>query len=300
MSIVKITPETSNMRLDKFLCAEFDISFGIAQKLIREKKIKVNGKREDATYKTVDEDEIAIFADVEKRDKEIKHKPQISPEKIKKFLSYIIYQDEHMVAINKPSGLAVQGGSSIDISVDDLLIALKTLNKDYKPALVHRLDKDTSGILLIALNSEAAEFLTKSFKEKTITKTYLALVVGEVKKKEGEIRIPLRKKFVGKNEKVYPDFEQGKIAITKYKLLKNFLGFSSLELSPITGRTHQLRVHCKEMGHAIINDVKYGGLACVNKNLSKRMCLHAYKVEIADYYGKLLSIKTEFPEFYKR
>jgi len=325
MPIVQINQDFVGLRLDKFLCQNFDIPFGLAQKLIREKKVKVNGVRVDAAYKTEDADQVEVFSDLKPRLNTEKKKPQISAQKIKNFLATIIYQDENLIAIDKPSGLATQGGSGVELSVDDLLFCLKNLPKKNNlsqkkgdenssklapesenialgvdsPQLVHRLDKDTSGILLIARNKKSAEFLTKSFKEKTIEKTYLALVNGAVKKASGTINIPLRKKFVGKNEKVYPDFEEGKEAITNFKLRKAYDDYSSLELNPITGRTHQLRVHCKEIGHSIINDVKYGGIAVVRKELSNRLCLHAYKIKLNDYFGKDLVIETEIPEFFK-
>ena len=311
MPIVQINQDFVGLRLDKFLCQNFDIPFGLAQKLIREKKVKVNGVRVDAAYKTEDADQVEVFSDLKPRLNTEKKKPQVSAQKIKNFLATIIYQDENLIAINKPSGLATQGGSGIELSVDDLLFCLKDSSKNNtvkdaapalgadSPQLVHRLDKDTSGILLIARNKKSAELLTKAFKEKTIEKTYLALVNGVVKKTSGTINIPLRKKFVGKNEKVYPDFEEGKEAITNFKVRKTFDDYSALELNPITGRTHQLRVHCKEIGHSIINDVKYGGIGVVRKELSNRLCLHAYKIILRDYFGKELLIETEIPEFFR-
>ena len=290
MSLFQVTKDLTGLRLDKYLCKKFDISFGLAQKVIREKKIKVNGARVDAAYKTHEADQIEVFTELNKRYATENKKPKVSAEKLKKFSSWIIFQDENLIAINKPSGLATQGGSGIEISVDDFL-------NDTELQLVHRLDKETSGILLIAKNSKAAEFLTDGFKNKTIKKTYLAVVRGIVKKPEGTINIPLRKKLLGKNEKVQPDFAEGKEAITDYKLLRSFFDHSLLELKPLTGRTHQLRVHCKEIGHAIINDVKYGGKEVLRKDICKRLCLHAYKIEIDDYFGKKLKIETEQPEF---
>jgi 23S rRNA pseudouridine955/2504/2580 synthase len=279
-----------SIRLDKFLCKKFDISFGLAQKIIREKKIKVNGLRVDASYKTLEADQIEIFADLKNRTEHEKKKPQISGERMNKFLALIVFEDENLVAINKPSGLATQGGSGIEISVNDFVSAKKW-------QLVHRLDKDTSGILLIAKNSKIADFFLDAFKNKTIKKTYLALVRGVPKKSSGVINIPLRKKLLGKNEKVSPDFESGKEAITEFRILKNFGDHALLELNPLTGRTHQIRVHCKELGNAVLNDVKYGGKEVVRKDLCKRLCLHAYRIELADYFGKKLEIKTELPEF---
>jgi len=284
-----IKPEEENLRLDKFLCKKFDISFALAQKIIREKKVKLNGARADGATKIKEEDQVEVFTDLSKRLE--KKSPTISTDKFKKFASYIIYEDENLAAIDKPSGLATQGGSGIDISVDDFISS-----KNWQ--LVHRLDKDTSGILLIAKDKKSADYLSEKFKNKTIQKTYLALVVGTLKKQEGEINIPLRKKILGKNEKIMPDYDEGKEAITHYKLLKNFYDFALLELSPLTGRTHQLRVHCKEIGHAIVNDFKYGGKAVMTKDLSNRLCLHAQSIIIEDYFGKKLEIKTKLPEFY--
>ncbi len=295
MIITHINQSQNGLRVDKFLCQKFDISFGTAQKLLREKKIKVNDKKVDGSYKIQDGDEIKIFDDLSNRLNKTKKKPKISPQKIEKFLSYIIYKDENIVAINKPAQLAVQGGSGINVSVDDMLdCLLKQTDQNERPQLVHRLDKDTSGVLLIALNKKTAEHLTKLFKDKTITKTYLAMVDGIVKKDSGEINIALRKKFVGKNEKVYPD-KEGKEAITKYKLLKTYADCSLLELKPLTGRTHQLRVHCKEIGHPIINDIKYGGLKVARKNLTENLCLHAWKIEFIDVNGKKVLIEARCP-----
>jgi 23S rRNA pseudouridine955/2504/2580 synthase len=293
MSLIQVNQDLINLRLDKFLCKKFDISFGLAQKIIREKKIRVNDARVDAAYKTQAGDQVEIFAELKKRFATDKKTAQVSGEKLKKFSSWIIFEDENLIAIDKPSGLATQGGSGIEISVDDFL-------KGRTFQLVHRLDKDTSGILLIAKNKNSAEFLTAVFKNKTIQKTYLALVVGIPKKPQGTINIPLLKKVIGKNEKVRPDFEEGKEAITKFKILKTFEDYSLLELQPITGRTHQLRVHCKEIGHPILNDVKYGGKEVLRKNICKRLCLHAYKIELSDYFGKKLEIATNLPEFIKK
>jgi 23S rRNA pseudouridine955/2504/2580 synthase len=290
MFSIEVTPELAGTRIDKFLCKEFDISFGVAQKIIREKKVKVNGARVDAAYRLEEQDQIDVHADLKGREEIHAKKTKISDEKMKKFLSWIIFEDENMLAINKPSGLATQGGSGIDFSVDDFVMAKKW-------QLVHRLDKDTSGILLIAKNAKTAELLTAAFKNKTIEKTYLALVYGVIGKDEGVINIPLRKKMSGKNEKVVPDFEEGKEAITKFKILRRYGDFTLVQLSPLTGRTHQLRVHCKELGHPILNDVKYGSLKVLRKDLCKRLCLHAYKIQLADYFGKELKLETDLPEF---
>lgn len=278
--------EELDLRIDKHLCQKFDISFALAQKLIRQKKVKLNGVKVDPSHKISKNDKIELFVDLKNRNIAVKQKIGENSERFKNFLSYIIYEDENLVAINKPSGLAVQGGSGIKISVDDFVSTKKW-------HLVHRLDKDTSGILLIAKNNEISEFLTNIFKNKQIQKTYHALVVGLPNKKTGTVNIPLKKKFVKKNEKVYPDLVDGKEAITNYKVLQKFEDYALVELSPITGRTHQLRVHMKEIGHAIINDAKYGGKGVLRPKIAKRLCLHAKKIVIENYFGKKLEIECE-------
>lgn len=296
MISVNITKDFTNLRLDKFLCQKFDISFGVAQKIVREKKVRVNNARVDASYKTQHMDEINVYADLEIRNTLEKTKTKVSDVKVARIKEQIIFRDENIIALNKPSGLATQGGSGIEISVDDYLPYLK-FGSQENPQLVHRLDKDTSGLLLIARNAKAAEILTAAFKNKTIRKTYLALVIGIPKKTEGVINIPICKKFVGKNEKVYRDEIDGKEAITEFKVLERFKEHSLMELSPLTGRTHQLRVHCKELGHAIIGDVKYGGKDVIKRDISRRVCLHAKKIVMEDFFGKRLEIETELPDF---
>lgn len=300
MISLQVSAEFSDFRLDKFLCKEFDISFALAQKLVRQKKVKVNQQRAEISQRLCENDIVEIFSDLPKRrENSAKKKPKISEQKLKKFESWKIFENENLLAINKPSGIAVQGGSGIEFCVDDVLSHLNLeRSAQEKLQLVHRLDKDTSGVLLIAKNHQAAEILTDSFRKKTIQKTYLALVYGIVKKEEGTIEIPLRKKFQGKNEKVMPDFDEGKEAITHFKLLKIFKkhdpekAYSLLELKPVTGRTHQLRVHCKEIGHPILNDIKYGGKKVERKDVSNRMCLHAQKIFLKDFFGKEVEIEV--------
>ena len=198
--------------------------------------------------------------------------------------------------------MAVQGGSGIKLSIDDILPDLK-FNKNQNPRLVHRLDKDTSGILLIAINRQSADILTLAFKNKQIEKTYIAVVKGKPSQKSGVIDLPLIKKFQGKNEKIYVDKQLGKQAITYYKILKynKKLDCSLLELKPITGRTHQLRVHLKEIGHVIIGDYKYGGKNAniqdnTPQNSKNRLQLHATRIVINDFFEKKLTINTPIPD----
>ncbi len=289
MKSLIIDEKYQNLRLDKALCRILDVSFALSQKIIRQKKVKINGKNCQASHKLEQGDLLEIWYELDLRKISATKKSNLTKAQIIKFKSYIIYEDDKILAINKPSGLATQGGSGITTSVDDFA-------RQNSWQLVHRLDKDTSGCLLIAKNKEIADLLTLLFKSKNIDKTYLALVNGLPNKNFGQIAIPLRKKIQGKNEKVMPDFEQGKEAITNFKVLKKFTDYSLVELKPITGRTHQLRVHMKELGHAIINDVKYGGKVVLRKDISNRLCLHAQRITINDYFGQKLQINAPIPK----
>ncbi len=291
--IFNITAEDSGLRLDRFLINQ-GLNFSLIQKLVRKKSIKVNGTKTQISYCLKQGDEIIIFANLDFK-KKIKKDKAINPKFVRDIKNSIIFQDQNLIAINKEIGLAVQGGSGIKFCIDDVLPYLKFENNN-NPKLVHRLDKDTSGLLLIARNRRSADFLTNAFKEKIIKKTYLALVKGIPGKKSGIIDIPILKKYQGVNEKVYKDKINGKQAITKYKLIKEYQDqdMSLIELNPLTGRTHQIRVHLKEIGHPIIGDFKYG-----NKNtnfdslsLKKRLYLHSLKVQLPNFFGKELKIET--------
>ncbi len=290
-----IDKDSAGARIDKLLMSRYDAGFGVVQKLLRSKNVKINGKSISKPIKIEEGDEVQVYADLKPRKIDEKPRARVSDSAIEEFLSLMIYEDEHIFAIDKPSGLAVQGRSLARPSIDDILHNLK--KKGYKLHLVHRIDRDTSGVLILAKTKDSAAILTEHFKNKTIKKTYVALLYGNLQKKEGVIDIPLKKKRVDGIEKVYPDFEGGDKAISQFKLIENYQKHCLVELMPITGRTHQLRVHVKEIGHPIIGDFKYGGKKVIIKDLCDRLALHAQKIEIDDYFGKPLIIKAKLPYF---
>ncbi len=290
-----IDDDAQGSRIDKFLMNRYEIGFPLMQKLIRSKNIKVNSKSISKPVRIEAGDEIKIYADLKLRKIDEKPRVRVSDGAIEDFLSMMIYEDEHIFAIDKPSGLAVQGRSLANFSIDDILYNLK--KRGYKLHLVHRLDRDTSGVLLLAKTKESAAILSEHFKNKTIKKTYLALVTGELSKNSGIIDIPLLKKRIDGVEKVYPDSALGSKATTHFKLIEIYAGFCLVELMPVTGRTHQLRVHTKEIGNPIIGDFKYGGKKVLMREVADRLCLHAKKIEIEDYFGKKLVIESKTPQF---
>lgn len=283
----KIVSENEDcMRADRFvkaLCA--DVGFGALQKLFRTKKIKINGIRAHASDKVHHGDCVKIFAALS--ESYIRNHCPSDPKLFGQLKDMIIYENENFFAINKPAKLAVQLGSKVNFCVETLIKAYP----NQQCFLVHRLDKDTSGVLLIAKNQQWARKLTAMFREGQIQKTYLALVDGKIRS-AGIIDNYLEKSFVGNEEKMrITKSTDGLHAVTHYTPIK-MIGYSTLlELKPRTGRKHQLRVHCAEELHApIIGDRKY------NPNTTeKNMFLHAYKIYL---FPLDIEITAELPEYF--
>lgn len=209
--------------------------------------------------------------------------------------SLILYEDQDLIILNKPAGIAVQGGPGIARSLDNLM---KAYDKSASPRLVHRLDKDTSGILVFARSLPAAQHLTQAFKERAIQKTYWAVVCGRPKKDEGIIDLPLTKKTeIGK---VRVDPEKGLPAFTHFRIvqpLKHDLTW--LELTPKTGRTHQLRVHCAEgLRTPILGDDLYGEKAA--RPLGRTFLhLHARSITLPLLHRKALTLEAPLPSAFE-
>lgn len=197
----------------------------------------------------------------------------------------IIKQTKNWMALNKPSGLAVQGGTGTGKHIDGML---QSAFKDgVRPKLVHRLDKDTSGVLMIAKNDEAARHLAAAFQSHKLSKSYLALVLGQLPPL-GDIKVPLAKSGPMGKEKMSPDFEEGQFAHTKFKTLNRSGGNMSLmALQPLTGRTHQLRVHMLSAKAPILGDGKYAGAdAHPGDDFARQLHLHAQFLRLPD--GQLI------------
>ena len=208
--------------------------------------------------------------------------------------SIIIYEDENLVIINKPRGLLLQqDGDPSHLSLDNLVS--KYLNKTAMP--VHRLDKDTSGICVFAKNNKTADEMGKIFNDHSqIEKHYLTLVAGQITE-DGVVDAPLRKSFERKKMVVAPLKSGAKSAITKYHPIKNFKDYTLLDISLLTGRTHQIRAHMSYIRHHVIGDIKYGDYKI--NNIFKRefgfenQFLHAYKLKFLDIKGPLNYLKNK-------
>lgn len=298
--LIKINKNQSGLKLDKFLISKYpDIINKDIYNFIKKKDIKVNDKKVKNNYilKVGDIINISNFSlkvlENPKNKRETKF-CTVDEKYIKLFKNLTIYEDENILAINKPYDISVQGGTNIDISVADIISSInKSENTTLK--LVHRIDKTTTGILIIAKNLESANELTGLFKNKNkIEKYYLALCVGKFNNENGTINIPLTKK--NNSDIVFKDEKNGKEAITKYEVIKysSEHNISFVKLQILTGRTHQIRAHLKEIGHPILGDFKYNK----SKNnfiSSNRLQLHSYQIKL-NLFGKKIDITANIPE----
>ena len=210
----------------------------------------------------------------------------------------MIHRDASAIVINKLPGLATQGGTKTEQHVDGLLDALK-FDAPVRPKLVHRLDKDTSGALLVARTPRAAAYFAKSFSNRSARKTYWAIIVGVPDIQQGEIDLPLAKQPGSGGEKMHVH-ESGLASKTRYRVIERAGNSAAwVELQPLTGRTHQLRVHMAAIGHPIVGDGKYGGKGAFRTGtISRKMHLHSRRLRIDHPDGGAIDISAEVPEHF--
>ena len=291
VEIKKVKQEDDGMRLNRWFLKYYpNLTLGRLQKLLRTKQIKVDGKRAEASLKLVAGSEVRVPPMDDQN--VVENKAQITKRDASYIASLVIYKDDNIIVLNKPSGLAVQGGTNTDRHVDGMLDAL-CFEKSEKPKLVHRIDKNTSGVLVLARNRTWADKLTKAFREHLLLKTYLALVCNTPKKESGEIKANLEK--IGEKCVVT---DEGKPAITSFRVLDEVGSkFALVEAMPLTGRTHQIRAHMEYIGCPIVGDDKYfgGEKRQKFKDIQDKLYLHAYKIDLSALYNKKLVIKAALP-----
>ena len=282
------------LRLDKFVSNHCKgLSYFSVQKLLRTGQIRVDGHRGKGSLRLELGNKVRIpHFYVSHKNKQLNTRTALALSK-KIIDENILYKDSDMIAINKPSGVSVQGGTKIKNHIDGILNRLQ-FGLESRPQLVHRLDKDTSGVLLLARNIQTARRLTSAFRNKEIKKNYIAVVCGKFPKRSGSIKLPLQ---INKKNNV-----QLKEAVTEYSILwkgnfKNNI-LSIVEFNPLTGRKHQLRTHSYYMGCPILGDKKY---KTTNKdyeeikNFSSNMYLHAKEIGVPDSDGLTVRIQAPIP-----
>lgn len=234
-------------------------------------------------------------ADVDKP-RRVRERVILSDEETELAQSMVIHKDFQAFVLNKPPGLATQGGTKTTQHVDGLLDGLQYDNEG-RPKLVHRLDKDTSGALLVARTSRAAAFFAKAFSGRTARKVYWALVVDVPSIEDGMIELPIGKQPGTGGEKMHVDEAEGAPARTRYRVIERAGNRAAwVELQPFTGRTHQLRVHMAAIGHPIVGDGKYGGAAAfLTGGISRKMHLHARRIKVDHPDGGSIDVTADLP-----
>jgi len=267
-----VSKDYNNCRFDRW----FKLNIGkypqsLIERLIRKKKIKVNKKRIKTSYRVKLNDKIDIYEidklKPSKNNKIEKYKP--SNKEKKNYEDFIIEDNENFIVINKPSGIPVQSGTKSFKNIIDILRETKYF-LDSKPYIVHRLDKETSGVMIVAKNREYAQLFTSLFRIRKIHKTYLAITQGRVNRDIKILRDELT--FYENNKKIVQK------AISYIKIIRSNDKNSFLELKPITGRKHQLRKQLYNIGHPIIGDTKYSFNNLEKKQKFENIMLHAYKI----------------------
>ncbi|WP_413203994.1 RluA family pseudouridine synthase [Rhodospirillum sp. A1_3_36] len=302
VEVIAVTDDEEGSRLDRWFKRRWPtLTQGRLEKLLRTGQVRVDGKRAKSNQRLEVGQEVRVppLGDAAS---EPAPKPDARPvpaHEAKALRDAILHQDRHVIVLNKEAGLAVQGGTGMTRHLDALLDSLA--ERGERPRLVHRLDKDTSGVLVLARTLEAARKLTEAFRSRDAMKIYWALVVGEPPLTEGTIKGALAKAATGRGERMEINEEEGKRAVTDFRVIDQaFRTCAWLDLRPRTGRTHQLRVHCLEMGTPILGDGKYGGADAYleGTELSKSMHLHARALRIPHPGGGMLSVIAPPPRHF--
>jgi 23S rRNA pseudouridine955/2504/2580 synthase len=293
-----VTDEDDGIRLDRWFKRHYpQLTHARLEKLLRKGEVRLDGKRAKAA------DRIAAGQTLRLPPQVIHDKAEAPPKQepvktARKLEEMILYMDKHLFVLNKPSGLATQGGSGLKEHVDGMLGQL-AYEKNTRPKLVHRLDRDTSGVLLVARTAQAAAGLSRALAGRDASKIYWALVKGVPKQKHGMIKGALAKEGrPGKDERmVVSEEEEAKFALTEYAVMGEAgQEFAWVAARPVTGRTHQIRVHLASLGTPIVGDFKYGGAEARGRGaIADRLHLHARSLDIARPDGTRLAVTAPLP-----
>lgn len=278
---ITINTQDDDIRLDRWFHRHYpNASKGLIEKLSRKGAIRLDGKRIKSNARIKAGMQLKIpAAIIEAQPHSENTEPFAAASDIQMIKDQILFEDRFIIVINKPHGLASQGGTGINKSLISILQAIGN-TEGYKPHLVHRLDKDTSGIMVLAKSPDMAAVLTRSFQKRDVQKIYLAILAGQPRPAEGHINLPLIKSGSKGQQKVIADYDHGQKAESLYQTLETAGHIASIvALSPLTGRTHQLRVHTNDaLECPVLSDGKYGGEKAFIPNLSKKLHLHAWQL----------------------
>ena len=281
---ILVTGDYENYRIDRFLIKFLHLPKSLIHKDLRKNRIKVNEKKVKFDYRLVIGDEVILFKNYTSN--QSKDKKTIDKKLILKFKNSILVKNKDYLIINKWNGIASQGGSKINISIDDIIKKFDT--EDSRLRLVHRLDKETSGIMILASNVQSSRHFYNLFSNRKIKKTYYAIVENKPSEKTGLFNNPIIEKGETMN------------AETRYKVLRKLNdNLHLLKLFPETGRKHQIRIHCSLNGCPILADSKYNNNSIYNDRTNS-LFLHAGEIEFIDELGKKINIKAELPVHFRK
>jgi len=288
-----INSETQNIRLDKAITIlNPELSRSMIQKMLEDGNILVNGKQEKASYKTKLNDKLDVEEVIAK---EIELKAQDIPVDV-------IYEDKDIIVVNKPKGMVVHpangnpDGTLVNAIMNICKDSLSGIGGEIRPGIVHRIDKDTSGLLIIAKNDKAHINLSQQIKNREITKKYVALVRGVIKENNATIDMPIGRS--DKDRKKMAVRKDGKNAVTHFDVIKRYNGYTYLDIKIDTGRTHQIRVHLSEIGYPIVGDTVYSN----GKNPFgvEGQMLHAKSLEFKHpTTGNVMKLEAPLPEYFE-
>ena len=297
----EVSQGDAGLRLDRWFKRHFpDIPHSHLQKWLRTGQVRVDGKRAKAGFRLEPGQSVRVppLGDPPPRKKTKRVvAEQVSDSDAEALLSTVLHRDDHVIVIDKPPGLAVQGGTGTRHHLDAMLDVLR-FGSDERPRLVHRLDKDTSGVLVLARTGAVAAKLTAAFRSKTARKLYWAVVVGVPRPHQGRISLALSKLAGRGGERMTVDAEHGKAAETLYRVIERAGKKAAwLALEPLSGRTHQLRVHCMELGTPVLGDGKYGGAGAFldGAGIARKLHLHARVIRIPHPAGGMLEVTAALP-----
>lgn len=293
MKLYTINKELAGNRIDKVLpTLDENLTRVMAQKLIEQENVKVNGKSVKTSYKLNENDKVEVEIP---KVKEVSIEAQDIPVEV-------LYEDNDIIVVNKPKGLVVHpangnpDGTLVNALMKICKGTLSGIGGEIRPGIVHRLDKDTSGVLIVAKNDKAHLALCEQIKNREVKKTYLALTRGIIKENEATINMPIGRSTTDRKKMAV--VKTGKEAITHFKVLERFKENTLLEINLETGRTHQIRVHLSQIGYPIVGDMVYSNGK--NKFGVQGQMLHAWKIKFMHpITGKEMEIEAPLPPYFE-
>jgi 23S rRNA pseudouridine955/2504/2580 synthase len=300
VQLIEVAPELAGQRIDNFLRAQLKgVPKTLIYRILRKGEVRVNKGRIKPEYKLQAGDVVRVPP---LRLAERDEPEPLAQGLLERLEAAIVYEDKALIVLNKPAGIAVHGGSGLNYGVIEAFRQLRPDAKDLE--LVHRLDRDTSGLLMIAKKRSMLRHLHEQLRGDGVDKRYMALVRGHWATAKKQVNAPLQKSNLRSGERMVEVDGEGKEALTLFRVLRRFGDFATLvEAKPVTGRTHQIRVHAKHAGHSIAGDSKYGDddfTREIRELGGKRLFLHAYELQVPLPEGGVLKLEAPVDEMWAK